>query len=660
VAKVGRIPDGPGPDALRAQISRAAPQETAEGNDLSAERLHQASGSALEAVVVDREVLRTLLGAPNARAQLAWEIRTRLERILGKETQAAHAARPSSAADVLRDAIQRGHLTFDVVLRLVDWLCPDEPLVKEDLLVARLLAAAPDELAAHLPADDRAARLTQRAPIAAANENPPAQQTVETGRDVVTELLSAPASVNLLDPGCPATPAAWGRLCAAMELSSARELLPTLSTRPDLRDQALDFLRQDYALRSEMVAAADCFSPTGASTSHAALAASHLAEQARELARAGGEHQVLGEWLDRISKLFPADQAAAAREHARREAEADLAQLADHVQALRTMVGDAAMEPICDRVDWQSVLRTPGLYAGIGADAGGLSIRPQLQYLAQALTDAAVRAKSLEIVQAAARDPALSRLAGAISDLAEPDLMGQLAALVVRAYADVTPLPDESASAFGCRLLTEVADEGARASLVHRLRDDVQQDSDGVATDIEGMGSALRQVAATSHLADTAWNAFEADLAGRTLSISVEAARDLREHVHQCYPFEALGCLVSDGGVTRFVPIKNLLAGEPDGTHMGLYDPGELGQLHATLRLTGLSVVAMVHSHPESSAVFSDGDLAKMRGTVAAFPETRTLIVAIHKKNGRASYQMASFASAADGQVVGEDRIEVA
>ena len=96
---------------------------------------------------------------------------------------------------------------------------------------------------------------------------------------------------------------------------------------------------------------------------------------------------------------------------------------------------------------------------------------------------------------------------------------------------------------------------------------------------------------------------------------------EILAHVRNLHPQEACGLLVGRGtDAARFLPTTNILASETAYE----IDPAELASIFRSLRESGDSLVAIVHSHPRGPAEPSERDLNR-----AYYPEVAHLIVSL-------------------------------
>jgi putative pyruvate formate lyase activating enzyme len=151
----------------------------------------------------------------------------------------------------------------------------------------------------------------------------------------------------------------------------------------------------------------------------------------------------------------------------------------------------------------------------------------------------------------------------------------------------------------------------------------------------------------------------ESHLAAGVLPISRSAVEALERHMEAAYPYEGMGYLASDGRTVMFLPVRNSAHGSELGRTFGLDSADDARGVAELVERAGLRLVAKVHSHPDDDACPSETDLTGMRSMSALMPGLRTVIDSVRRDGARFFHRLASFSSGADGQVIGEDRVEV-
>ena len=112
----------------------------------------------------------------------------------------------------------------------------------------------------------------------------------------------------------------------------------------------------------------------------------------------------------------------------------------------------------------------------------------------------------------------------------------------------------------------------------------------------------------------------------RQLSIPSGVLRELIQQCRDEAPAEACGLLIgADAVVSRRLPMRNIADNRRTRYAM---DPGELIATMKELRATGLRLLAIYHSHPDSPAVPSATDRA-----LAFYPDAVYVIVSLMNRS---------------------------
>jgi proteasome lid subunit RPN8/RPN11 len=154
-------------------------------------------------------------------------------------------------------------------------------------------------------------------------------------------------------------------------------------------------------------------------------------------------------------------------------------------------------------------------------------------------------------------------------------------------------------------------------------------------------------------------NAFRASLEGNRLLLDRDTLRAIEREMEAAYPGEGLGYVAVDGARLSFIGVKNALAGSELAHSFGIHDEADLARVHWLIAKTDQDLLGKVHSHPDASPVFSDGDLMGVSQLMALAPDFRMIIDGVTRnEDGRLVHRIASFVGGSDGQVRAEDTVE--
>jgi proteasome lid subunit RPN8/RPN11 len=136
-----------------------------------------------------------------------------------------------------------------------------------------------------------------------------------------------------------------------------------------------------------------------------------------------------------------------------------------------------------------------------------------------------------------------------------------------------------------------------------------------------------------------------------TLRLSDTLVEEVRREGERAYPGECCGVMAGRAGevkdVLRLVPMPNRRTDDP---HRYLITPGDLRQVTARLRASGLEVLGYYHSHPDHPAAPSAFD------TEHAWPWYSYVIVGVER--GRAA-ELTSWILEDDRSAMGRESLEV-
>jgi hypothetical protein len=185
-----------------------------------------------------------------------------------------------------------------------------------------------------------------------------------------------------------------------------------------------------------------------------------------------------------------------------------------------------------------------------------------------------------------------------------------------------------------------------------KLLADYQVDPKKWLEELSDLKTVLTDIEATEREAERAIRHRAKQLDAGLLVLPKETKAALEASMIAASPKEGLGYLLSDGEAVIFHPIQN---DAKDAGFHGVQNADDLAKMNLFLEASGWFVLAQAHSHPNMRALYSPGDLQEMAGSVALAPGRRTVIAGVSDRR----VELMSFASGHDGQVIGEDRIDV-
>lgn len=572
-------------------------------------------------------IARETLTKPNRLVQLAWDTRDQL--------QLAIANPRSDRERYLADALAAGALTNERLQGLVDRWLPEQFGATAKELVAELLTRPQETLDAVFGAPPAAPPV---ASIVRTRGTPEAEATLAVGRDIANRLLDAalagtldPRARKLLEAVRGGAPFVLGTLAEALGTRSARAFFRTLE-RVD--DATLASYTQFIATQTSVRRTHRHLAAEGASSGDLAAAAQDPSSVAS-----------VADYIERATTLLSAAvglpyEDAAAQVHA--ETKAALEAASNTVAAFEASVDPTLAEAVRARLDPLATL--------MPAEAPSFYVAQRVRALNERLYEAALFVQADRWLDALAANPDARAAAGPLLALPAPARTAAAAELLqnysgVAAKGEATDYlaavlaatRGDGLAAVSERFLAELTDPAARTELAEFAK---------------GHADAAALVGAEAAAAATR----RAELDAQVLSMPIATYRTLVAHLERAHPHEGLGFLVSNGGELRFLGVDNVSdtperRARPDGE--------QLARVLRQVERLGLDVVATVHSHPDKSGVFSDEDLEAARPNVALWPGYRSVIGEVRSNGDRLTTKLASFSSDLEGQVTGEDRVEL-
>lgn len=597
----------------------------------------RASAPIDQTVAVPAGELRRMFDRPNARVQLAHDVRERLEGVADR----------TPTATWLKAALSEGRLGNAPLLSFVEAVTPDPLLRDARKVVDALLSTSTPELERWFPAP-RPLRTTRLETL----RDPSTEATLALGRCLTESLVEAAMSGRLdenqrgLLLDTEHGPASLGRLAEAMGVKTPRAFMQAIRRAPtDELTEWKGFLIEDLYVRRALPPPRAPREPM-TSARLESLAEDPLASAA------------LSALVERAA-AFTVTTFGREPEVARARATTDLAeacqQLAAAMEELRSAFGGELAEHALRATDVELGLgpephvAASGRLVGEGMPWAGSA---RVERLREELGRRAMESVGLELLKLMKREPALARVVGLLEAASEGARAFVLAELVTRA-ADV---PDAETAAEHSLAVGRTSRALGVEELLARMCEEHGADPTGFEHDLAAFVSQVAGIERSEARARRDRQHLARELDAGVLALPHTTLRSVYREAELRFPEEALGYLLTDGVLTRFVAVRNC---SPQPTRHGLPDEQDLARLHRLLSATGLAVLAWVHSHPSGRPVFSDGDLAGMSSSVALAPGRRTFIVGISAERGGFDLRPASFSSDAGGQVISEDHIDV-
>ncbi|MBK6688419.1 MAG: Mov34/MPN/PAD-1 family protein [Deltaproteobacteria bacterium] len=235
--------------------------------------------------------------------------------------------------------------------------------------------------------------------------------------------------------------------------------------------------------------------------------------------------------------------------------------------------------------------------------------------------------------------------------------LGVSSALLSMLKHDLPPAAGESLLSYSQRLARTLSTEGVMEDRAEQLAQALHQDPT-LLEELVDHFAQHRGYAAGLAEARSLTAAQEAQLDQGVMTLPVETLRAMEAHFRSTFPEEGLGYLVSDGRLTRFLPVINGLRGTELARTSAMDTIEGTQQLVELLQRNDLIMLGKVHSHPNESPVFSNMDLdGGTRVTTTSAPNFRTVIVEVSQVDQELVCRTASFRSNHLGKVIGEDQI---
>lgn len=586
----------------------------------------------------------------NAKTEFVWA----LEAVLGQRmAEGGGSAKLASVLAAGKDGTVNRQAFSDALFDVAHTLCGHSPLMTAEEAAEQLLARDDASITTSFAALMRAA-----APRPNVDTSGGAQLAL--GRSIATAVVTSHTAEDdtsnlamLIDRVGRASPFAWGALAQACGIDSAETFLTELAGA-DASDLA-GFANFMQSAHERFATMEDIEARRGGSATGASLRALTIDPKGSEVLQA--QAQRIAEGLSDPVAGPSHDDVFVAMVNRQRLAGDRLGLV---FESLEKHLGPKLAAEVTSNVDVAATMASladprHGSRVFADLDAPG-PIGAKAEHLHARLLQDGLRRIGDDLRDAIGRRPELASVARMFRDAGPRSAaVRQGTVALLERYGP----PGEGKASERLGALAQWArGEGALDAVVDGLVAECQRDGiEVVAQELAGHVDALAQASIAARQTVRETEALERNLGANELGLEPGVVADMKSAMAEAFPFEGMGYLVYDGAAHRFLPVRNLLHGTDMGHSMGVVHPEDVEHVDRLVQAFGLDIRAKVHSHPDESPLFSEGDLEGARGEVALFPGFRTVIVGVTPKDEGFDFDVASFSSGADGFVRGEDRL---